>query len=29
MSILTEAFVFTVICISVGSGITTLMEVFL
>jgi len=29
MSILVEAFVFTVICISVGSGITTLMEVLL
>lgn len=29
MSVLVEAFVFTVLCISVGSGITTLMEVFL
>jgi hypothetical protein len=29
MSVLIEAFVFTVLCISVGSGITTLMEVFL
>lgn len=29
MSVLVEACVFTVLCISVGSGITTLMEVFL
>lgn len=29
MSILVEAFVFTVICISAGSVITTLMEVLL